>query len=939
MALSAVAFATPSHKARHSIPDTSFLEFLFGDTEGFLEIGFIHGDPDAKPRPPLRFRDRKGAKRWWYYSRANASRIAAYLNRLGVDYGNVYLSRTLYDRQARPSDGGIPKPSRIIFLDADKKIQQDRALTGFVRTNDGRGHGYILLSEDADASTIEDISRRAARALGTDASGSDIEQLVRWPGSRNTKRGANFPVTQVYLDGPTYSINELQIAFPPVDRSDVDNTYNASSDDAEVDGWRGRIRDLIGPNGVPRRLTNPNHQAYQILTGKKVPLKPDRTPDASMMRAYLINGLIAYCYPDSEIMAIALYYGNFSVDSHKDADDIRRDVANLIRKYRPKYKDRVPVPSTYSSAHTKQSANDRPPTKRARKDRPHLIDADGLLAYYQQNLDAGNTVLQSRKDVAAANRISLPTLDRLERQLRDRGLIARQTNTARTLSWVEVLGTINIEEAMDDAPEEAAQTTTEIADQGSMKVLSGLPAETAIQPIPLPQNAPSCAHDGVTPAPHAAEAIGQDDGLMGNASGNLEPDSPAAVGSDNAWHPESMAMPIGDGVESDDAGSSYPALYDTPSPSQAASNVAGRDADGRHAADVPGVPVKANGDIEAPFEAGGTDAFPIGMDGQLASGNITTPAPETTLPEAAPTNADAFGQPGIDSGSLADGTIGAVRTDPHPSVRAEGQIHDGAVEDVALPRIDDAMWAVMANLDMAGRRVTFQRCKGMIDTYFAHAWSDAALQYRFKKLQLRRSWQRAAERDLQRMRRMSVSELQRLADRAGDHIADSYQQGDDSHRFWIRYRGTLLAEIERRKARSHRARRVSPELSGSGNQRRQTANASTQGVGGNGGGSVANGTGDTARTQRHSVLQPTEHQHIDEPSVRAVPSGQLVEEPRPQNEPKAQQEPQPSHRINTPFQQFDAMWEELQRYQAAVLEERGEHERAAKLRATIRGNR
>ncbi len=142
---------------------------LYGIRSGYLEVGYINGDPLHT-----------GLKRarWFYYTPERVPQLVQYLQQLAHRYGNVYISRTLYRQNQRNSAHALP--SRVVFID-DAPEHPTLPYSAVVRTSTGSRHGYYQLDQEQNATTIADLQRRAAATLDADKSGTDIEQMVRIP--------------------------------------------------------------------------------------------------------------------------------------------------------------------------------------------------------------------------------------------------------------------------------------------------------------------------------------------------------------------------------------------------------------------------------------------------------------------------------------------------------------------------------------------------------------------------------------------------------------------------------------------------------------------------------------------------------------------------------------------------------------------------------------
>jgi|GEM_PF-4148108 len=446
---------TTSSRAAAQI--VQFLQFLYHDQRGYIELCYINGDPQ---------RERMQRDSWHYYTPTNTATIAQRCAQLVATYGNVYVSSTLYRRRWRNTE--VALPSRIVFVD-DAPERDDYTLA--IRTSEHSRHAYYLVDRPVDAPTRRELQYRAAQALAADRSGSDVEQLVRIPCSYNTKHGGRFCVHVEAQDGPSYTIDQLRSRWPlsgPYNAPQAHDLDWSSEFRAAVNSWFDNVPLLLNRDGMPRRL-KPHTQAARILSGELRPVNRTGDKSSSEARAFVTKGLILHGYPNEEIAALLLHLCDYGASESKGISWLERDISRVIRHYRAKHPNITINPTRATRCHT-AIAQPRPtPKSRARRDRPQRITADLLFQRLRELHDAGGMVLMSRRELAKELGISVPTLDRLERQLREQGKAERRTSSDRRRSWIALLGAINI-------PPAQAQTTTKIV----------LSAES-VQPIAEPQ--------------------------------------------------------------------------------------------------------------------------------------------------------------------------------------------------------------------------------------------------------------------------------------------------------------------------------------------------------------------------------------------------------------------------------------------------------------------
>ncbi|MBX0329363.1 hypothetical protein K2Z83_16965 [Oscillochloris sp. ZM17-4] len=159
--------------------------------------------------------------------------------------------------------------------------------------------------------------------------------------------------------------------------------------------------------------------------------------DRSLTRAVVIKGLVMHGYPDEEIVVIAEHILDWGHREEKGAAWFLTDVCRLIAKYRAEL-PAIAINATVLRKATRPRKGEKR-ARSARQPKKKCRNADELLAYYREHRDAGALVFRSRQEVAGELGISLPTLDRYERQLRERRAIMRVTSSSRRDSWVEIL--------------------------------------------------------------------------------------------------------------------------------------------------------------------------------------------------------------------------------------------------------------------------------------------------------------------------------------------------------------------------------------------------------------------------------------------------------------------------------------------------------------------
>lgn len=195
-----------------------FFEILFGESEGFLFLGWRNDEGELNQFKPLRYPD--------------ALDTAAKLVELHKDE-DVYFSPMLYSVPRRKKSTVQVTP--VCYADTDQ-FDPSRYLiapTLNVETSGGHTHSYwVLDSNEYSREDVSRVSRAIALAhderdaegnkIGVDPSGWDLTQLLRVPGTKNTKRGTAEPVFVRNFTGDIYSLEQLADAYDPQNVAAVD---------------------------------------------------------------------------------------------------------------------------------------------------------------------------------------------------------------------------------------------------------------------------------------------------------------------------------------------------------------------------------------------------------------------------------------------------------------------------------------------------------------------------------------------------------------------------------------------------------------------------------------------------------------------------------------------------------------------------------------------
>jgi hypothetical protein len=394
-------------------------------------------------------------RRWHCYSDGRVKALARFILKLAARYGNVYISRTCYSEKKRGKQFALP--SRAIVI--DDAPEDEYSFT--VRTSSERMHAWVLLDCVVEWQLIEELSRCGAYASRAnqhgDKSGWDCTQMVRVPGTFNTKAHGRYPVALESRSDRVYTVAQLRARWPDVPDKSAAHRKQAGeverpSSDAQ---WPvGGVAKLLTVNGIPRRWKNRDVPGWRVLRGELRPERADGSgEDTSEMRYLVISSLVTHGYPDDEIVALASHLCDYDASARKGRTWLERDIARCITRARTAFPAATVSPSTVLQART-VSVGAAPSRKsRARKDRPTKLTADQLYAWLGDNIDSGRKILKTQGELAALHMVSVPTIARLEKQLRDQGRIRRITiRTADNLTYVELLGAAAAEGAINIVP-------------------------------------------------------------------------------------------------------------------------------------------------------------------------------------------------------------------------------------------------------------------------------------------------------------------------------------------------------------------------------------------------------------------------------------------------------------------------------------------------------
>jgi hypothetical protein len=510
-----------------------FLQLLYGRGSGYAELAWIDGDPDDRAHYIF---DRT----WFDYSPERIGELLDQVAELAQQYGNVYVSAHLYDAPRRDA---LVLPGHAIFVD---DLPQGVPCSFSVHTSPTRRHGYFLLSQPANHEELRELSKRAAYAFAADKSGWDLQQLVRVPGTYNTKvRHGGHHLVTIRMDTERhYSPAELREAWPEAGPPDGEDGL---LDWPEVEHWLGNLGVLIGDGGLPRRV-KPTTQTGKVLLAE--------LDDTSLSRYIVAKGLMLHGYPDDEIAALLWHYCEYDKLAKKGTAWLKADIQRIIGKVRA---ERPDIRASPTRARGEARPQPIPEQKPARRGRKTTLTPAALLQWYEGQRSCSDVIMLTVAEVAERLGVSRATVERCERTLRAEGHIERRTFNRRQTSLVALLRPLTIPEASAAAPVASAQ----VADPRPLTIVVAGDAPTDEQvkpdesrPVTTAPKTPPATRDHV---PSAERHPAQQDAK------NVE------CGKHGGTHPGAGTPPAVDQRPEPLASSRMP-LPSTPAPSQCPSS-------------------------------------------------------------------------------------------------------------------------------------------------------------------------------------------------------------------------------------------------------------------------------------------------------------------------------------------------------------------------------
>lgn len=247
----------------------------------------------------------------------------------------------------------------------------------------------------------------AAYTLGGDKGGLDSQQLVRVPGTFNTKakHGGRFLVSLRRESRKHYTVEQLRMCWPIVQQ----RLHNLGEDldSFAAEQWLGNLGALIGDNGLPRRVS-PTTQTGRILAGVV-------TGDTSLDRYIVARGLVMHGYPDEEAAALLWHYCEYDKSREKGSAWLKTDITRVLGKLRAEMPNIQPNSTRYRAS---APAQPLPQVERPKRGRRITLTPDKLWAFYEAEAGAGDMVMLTVAEVAQQLGVSRPTVEPCERVLK-----------------------------------------------------------------------------------------------------------------------------------------------------------------------------------------------------------------------------------------------------------------------------------------------------------------------------------------------------------------------------------------------------------------------------------------------------------------------------------------------------------------------------------------
>jgi RepB DNA-primase from phage plasmid len=195
--------------------------------------------------------------------------------------------------------------ARVIWADCDTpaavEALREFALEPSMVVASGSGnnaHAYWLLEEPIDIELVEDLNRRIAAAIGSDAVVTDAGRVLRLPGTLNHKHDPPIEVRLTDCSATRYSLSQVEAGLPAIEALNPRST-------------KVRGADAGGGGGPTERVLARLENVRQTGSGWRAtcPAHPDQRPSLSITEGQdgrcLLN-CFAGCTADAVVAAIGL---------------------------------------------------------------------------------------------------------------------------------------------------------------------------------------------------------------------------------------------------------------------------------------------------------------------------------------------------------------------------------------------------------------------------------------------------------------------------------------------------------------------------------------------------------------------------------------------------------------------------------------------------------
>ena len=392
--------------------------------------------------------------------------------------GNVYLTRTLFDRKRATKDSA--KPSRIIAVEDAPPILPIPA-SRVIRTSPGSRQAVYRLVEPVSGARAERLARLIARVVRADRTGTNSNKVLRLVGGLNTKGKYGTPYhVHVESRGPEYTYDALWSAYSALLSPEALAEVEATSQkdraavrwpepkEQWVEYWRKHLGELI-VDGMPRVFKLATHSQGHKIFGDEAYIAgwkhESGSWDASTVRYVRAANLIRAGVTDEMAAAMLEAAERPETLRIKGLTAVRNDIRQVVTMARESETDRRGVGGyalVGSWARKRQPEFDIPAEGQVAEEphvggRPASLTAEALLAFYHEHA-ACNVVTMTRAEVAAALHVSPATIYRLNADLKIRGEIAVELVDRRQRSVIRLVRLVKTPTAAGDVMTRAEET-------------------------------------------------------------------------------------------------------------------------------------------------------------------------------------------------------------------------------------------------------------------------------------------------------------------------------------------------------------------------------------------------------------------------------------------------------------------------------------------------